>query len=69
MQINLKKILAMICCAAMITSVFAIPVSSDEAEAAAEETTEEEAAPADPDAVIRTEEEVFALMEEDAVLQ
>lgn len=64
MQINLKKILAMICCAAMITSVFAIPVSSDEADTAAEETTEEEAAPADPDAVRRTEEDAMALMEE-----
>lgn len=64
MHINLKKILAMICCAAMITSVFAIPVSSDEAEEAAEETVEEEAEPADPDAVRRTEEEAMALMEE-----
>lgn len=64
MQINLKKILAMICCAAMITSVFAIPVSSDEADTAAEETTEEDAAPADPDAVRRTEEDAMALMEE-----
>lgn len=65
MHINLKKILAMICCAAMITSVFAIPVSSDEADTAAEETVEEEEAePADPDAVRRTEEEAMALMEE-----
>ncbi|MGN0587230.1 MAG: DUF5696 domain-containing protein [Oscillospiraceae bacterium] len=65
MHINLKKILAMICCAAMLTSVFAIPVSSDEADTSAEESVEdEEIEPADPDAVRRTEEEVMALMEE-----
>lgn len=64
MHINLKKILAMICCAAMTASVFALPVSSDEADTAAEETAEEEAEPADPDAVRRTEEEAMALMEE-----
>ena len=63
MQINLKKILACICCAAMITSICTISVSSDEADTAAEETaaeTEEEEK--DPDAVPRTEEEAMALM-------
>lgn len=69
-QFSLKKLVACICCVAMMIPMCAVTVSSDEAEAATEETAaedtaseEEEVAPADPDAVPRTEDGVMATME------
>ena len=66
-----RKIIACICCVAMIVPLCAVQVSSDDTEAvtddaAAEDTAEEdddEIVPADPDAVARTEDEAMALME------
>lgn len=63
MRINIKKILACICCLTMAISVCAIPASSEDDAAEAAETTEEEAEPADEDFVPRTDEEVMADME------
>lgn len=63
MRINIKKVLACICCLTMAISVCAIPASSEDDAAEAAETTEEEAEPADEDFVPRTDEEVMADME------
>lgn len=63
MRINIKKVLACICCLAMAVSVCAIPASSEDDPAEAAETSEEEAAPADEDFVPRTDEEAMADME------
>lgn len=66
MQIKLKKLLACVCCLAMMISVCAVPVSSDDETDAAVESSEEvseEADSADPDAVPRTDEEAMADME------
>ncbi len=64
MQIKLKKILAGICCLAMMFSICAIPVASEDAQtdaAVAEEAEEEK--DKDKEVVIRTEDECMALME------
>ncbi|MBQ2823067.1 MAG: hypothetical protein IJF18_00635 [Oscillospiraceae bacterium] len=63
MQIKLKKILAGVCCLAMMFSLCAIPAVSEDAQAdtAAAEEAEEEAR--DEDVVIRTEDECMAMME------
>lgn len=63
MRINIKKVLACICCLTMAISVCAIPASSEDDAAEAAETAEEEAEPADEDFVPRTDEEVMADME------
>ncbi len=66
MRINIKKILACVCCAAMMTSMFTIPAFSDDEGTDAAETEEadtEEEAPADEDYVPRTEEEALAAAE------
>lgn len=64
MQIKIKKLLACVCCLAMMVSVCAIPASSDDTDvdASTEESVDEEEYAADPDAVVRTEEEAMALM-------
>ena len=66
MRINIKKILACVCCAAMMTSMFTIPAFSDDEgtdAAGTEEADTEEEAPADEDYVPRTEEEALAAAE------
>ena len=64
MQIKIKKLLACVCCLAMMVSVCDIPASSDDTDvdASTEESVDEEEYAADPDAVVRTEEEAMALM-------
>lgn len=64
MRINIKKILACVCCAAMMTSVFTIPAFSDDEETAAEtEEADSEEEDSDEEVVIRTEEEALAAAE------
>ncbi|MGN0604604.1 MAG: DUF5696 domain-containing protein [Oscillospiraceae bacterium] len=64
MRINIKKILACVCCAAMMTSVFTIPAFSDDEETAAEtEEADSEEEASDEEVVIRTEEEALAAAE------
>lgn len=65
MRINIKKILACVCCAAMMTSVFTIPAFSDDegTEAAETEEADSEEEASDEEVVIRTEEEAFAAAE------
>lgn len=65
MRINIKKILACVCCAAMMTSMFTISVFSDDegADAAETEEADTEEAAADEDYVPRTEEEALAAAE------
>lgn len=64
MRINIKKIIACVCCAGLMTSVFTIPAFSDEAEDAeasdAQTEEEEEDTAPDEDVVIRTDEEALA---------
>ena len=66
MQIKLKKLLACVCCLAMMITVCAVPVSSDDDTDTAAESSEEvseESSSADEDAVPRTDEEAMADME------
>lgn len=66
MQIKLKKLLACVCCLAMMITVCAVPVSSDDDTDTAVESSEEvseESSSADEDAVPRTDEEAMADME------
>lgn len=62
MRINIKKVLACVCCAAMMTSVFTIPAYSDEEETESTEVEESEET-SDEEVVIRTEEEALAAAE------
>ncbi len=65
MRINIKKVVASVCCLAMMLSVSAIPVSSaDNADTAAADDADEEEAEEEPDkdVVIRTDEEAMADM-------
>ncbi|MGN0553666.1 MAG: DUF5696 domain-containing protein [Oscillospiraceae bacterium] len=65
MRINIKKILACVCCAAMMTSVFTISAFSDDegTEAAETEEADSEEEASDEEVVIRTEEEALAAAE------
>lgn len=65
MRINIKKILACVCCAAMMTSMFTIPAFSDDegTETAETEEAETEESSADEDYVPRTDEEALAAAE------
>ncbi|MBQ8825494.1 MAG: hypothetical protein IJ007_00180 [Oscillospiraceae bacterium] len=65
MQIKLKKILAGLCCLAMMTSICAVPAISEDTAAAEAEATEEaeEEEKDDDEVVLRTEDEAMELME------
>lgn len=65
MRINIKKILACVCCAAMVTSMFTISAFSDDegTDAAETEEAETEDTAADEDYVPRTDEEALAAAE------
>ena len=63
MRLKLKKMLALICCIALMIPIGTMAVSSDEPEEAAVETAVEEEDNDKSDAVPKTEEEAFALME------